>query len=113
MRELHFTQLGDLELSVLEIAWRAESVDVRSVYNALGAQRSIASNTVQSTLERLFRKGLLARDKVGHAYRYTARQTRIDVTVHMIAIVLRRLGLDDRDAEHELERSIRDCYGNA
>ena len=64
--------LGDLEIAVLKDIWDSGPSDVKSVHSRVGEARSITSNTVQSTLERLYRKGLLDRSKSGHAYAYTA-----------------------------------------
>jgi predicted transcriptional regulator len=68
--------LGELERAVMEHVWSHGAVDVKDVHRAIGARRKITSNTVQSTLERLFRKGLLDREKVSHAYVYRAALTR-------------------------------------
>lgn len=52
--------------------WSAESpLDARELLEKLAARR-ITLSTVQATLERLHRKGLLARAKVGRAYQYSA-----------------------------------------
>lgn len=72
------TALGELELAVLERLWAEGEDTVSGVFEAVGAPRGITLNTVGSALERLHRKGLLARWKVSHAYRYRAavdRQT--------------------------------------
>jgi predicted transcriptional regulator len=64
--------LGALEIAVMRQIWASrESVDARGVLGAL-EQRRITLSTIQATLERLCRKGLLAREKVGRAYRYSA-----------------------------------------
>jgi predicted transcriptional regulator len=42
----------------------------------VGAPRGISTNTVHSALERLVRKGLLARRKRGRAYEYVALLSR-------------------------------------
>jgi predicted transcriptional regulator len=60
--------LGELELSVLEHLWQAGESDVAEVHAAIG--KRITSNTVGSALERLYRKGLVGREKVSHAFRY-------------------------------------------
>jgi predicted transcriptional regulator len=62
--------LGELELAVLEHLWRAGEGDVLGTHAAVGKRRRISPNTVGSALERLYRKGLLTREKVSHAYRY-------------------------------------------
>jgi predicted transcriptional regulator len=64
-------RLGELERSVLEYLWRAGAADVTQVHAAIGKRR-IMPNTVGSALERLYRKGLVSRHKVSHAYRYRA-----------------------------------------
>ena len=62
--------LGELELAVLEHLWRAREDDVLGAHAAVGRRRGISPNTVGSALERLYRKGLVARTKVSHSYRY-------------------------------------------
>lgn len=62
--------LGDLELAVLEELWTRGACDAKAVHRALHGRRGIGLTTVQSTLERLFRKQLLRREKVSHAYVY-------------------------------------------
>src|SRR5687767_7918284 len=68
--------LGELELSVLEHLWDAEEADVLEVHRAVGKKRSITANTIGSALERLYKKGLLDRRKVSHAYRYSPAITK-------------------------------------
>jgi len=63
-------RLGDLERDALEFLWTRGEADVQETHAAVGAKRHISPNTVGSALERLFSKGLLAREKVSHAYRY-------------------------------------------
>ncbi|MFO1494538.1 MAG: BlaI/MecI/CopY family transcriptional regulator [Lysobacterales bacterium] len=63
--------LGDLEMAVCNALWDAGEADVRTMHEQVGAPRGIASNTVQSTLERLYRKNLLRRRKVSHAFVYS------------------------------------------
>jgi predicted transcriptional regulator len=74
--EMRRRPLGQLEVAVLDRLWSAGPGDVRSVHEAVGAPRGISPHTVQSALERLVRKGLVARQKVGRAYRYAALLTR-------------------------------------
>lgn len=56
--------------------WSGGDGDAKAVHAALGTQRGITLNTVQSTLKRLFEKDLLARDKVSHAHIYRPLVTR-------------------------------------
>lgn len=62
--------LGELESSVMEFLWQGGHGEAKAVHGGLGKARGITLNTIQSTLKRLFEKGLLARDKVSHAHVY-------------------------------------------
>jgi predicted transcriptional regulator len=62
--------LGELESSVMEFLWDGGEGEAKAVHEALGKSRGITLNTIQSTLKRLFEKGLLAREKVSHAHVY-------------------------------------------
>ncbi len=68
--------LGELETAVMAHLWLDGEGDAKAVHVALGKRRGITLNTIQSTLKRLFEKGLLERDKVSHAHVYRARVTR-------------------------------------
>ena len=70
--------LGELESAVMNHLWSGGDGEAKDVHAKLGARRGITLNTVQSTLKRLYEKGLLARDKVSHAHVYRARVTRED-----------------------------------
>lgn len=84
-------RLGDLETAVLEHLWAAGPLDVKAVHRAVGSPRGITLNTVQSAMERLFRKGLLAREKVSHAYVYAPRHTREQLGARVVQDVVARL----------------------
>lgn len=71
-------KLGDLELAALDCLWVVEEADVQQVHAMVGGPRGISVNTVGSALERLHKKGLLARTKVSHAYRYRPLLSRED-----------------------------------
>lgn len=87
--------LGDLELAVIEHLWNAGSGDVRSVHKALGRESSRTSNTVQSTLERLSRKGLLFRRKQSRAFVYEPALSREDLLLKSMSQIADRLGKAD------------------
>jgi predicted transcriptional regulator len=68
-------QIGPLEERVLELLWRGGGErSVRNVRDALDG--GLAYTTVMTTLDRLYKKGLLDRRRAGQAYRYSARTTR-------------------------------------
>nr|WP_297347432.1 BlaI/MecI/CopY family transcriptional regulator [uncultured Glaciecola sp.] len=76
--------LGELEKQVLQYLWTSPGVDVKRVHAELSKQRDSSLNTVQSALERLFKKGLLRREKQGHAYLYFAQIERGDLIAKLI-----------------------------
>jgi len=87
------TPIGELEAMVMRHVWARGPADVKTVYRAIGAARRITLNTVQSAMERLYRKGLLDREKVSHAYVYSARLSREAFTAEaMRAVVANVLG---------------------
>jgi predicted transcriptional regulator len=67
--------LGERELDVLEVLWAGGHRSAQDVQHALNGS-TVSLSTVQSTLERLHRKELLARKKDGRAYQYEALVTR-------------------------------------
>lgn len=62
--------LGDLEKIVLQYLWKTGSADAKQVHAHFERLRGGSLNTIQSTLDRLFKKGVLAREKIGHAFHY-------------------------------------------
>jgi predicted transcriptional regulator len=61
--------LGELEEAVMDVLWASSPLSVREVQRKLGRGK-LAYTTVMTTLDRLFKKQLLARDKVGLAFVY-------------------------------------------
>src|ERR1022692_978403 len=61
--------LGPLEVTVMEILWARGESNVRDVVDRLG--RPLAYTTVMTTLDRLYKKGLLARRKSDRAFIYS------------------------------------------
>ncbi len=68
--------LGRLEASLMEILWARGECSVRHVFESI--DRRLAYTTVMTTLERLFKKGLLERRKSGRAFLYTPGLTRME-----------------------------------
>jgi predicted transcriptional regulator len=66
--------LGPLEILVLETLWRHGESNVRDTADRL--ERPLAYTTVMTTLDRLFKKGLLERRKAHRAFYYSPRFTR-------------------------------------
>ena len=63
--------MGRLELAVMELLWAGGEANVHDVVRRLG--RPLAYTTVMTTLDRLYKKGLLSRRKEERAFVYAAR----------------------------------------
>jgi len=66
--------LGRLEYSLMQILWARGECNVRDVAREL--DRPLAYTTVMTTLDRLYKKGLLDRHMPGRAFVYSARMSR-------------------------------------
>jgi predicted transcriptional regulator len=78
--------LGRLELDVLEALW-AHSNE-RSVRELQDHFPSLAYSTLMTTLDRLFKKGFLARRKEGRAFFYAPLYSREELQTHLAARAL-------------------------
>lgn len=116
-------EIGPLEERVLELLWRTGERSVRDVREELGA--TLAYTTVMTTLDRLYKKGLLARRRSGRAFRYAPRMSREALAAGTLRGWLERLlpraparpllacfvdavGEHDRELLAELERLVRE-----
>jgi predicted transcriptional regulator len=62
---------GELENQVLGVLWAdGGALTPRDVHDALGAPRGLAYTTTMTILVRLWRKGLLARERSGRSFAY-------------------------------------------
>jgi predicted transcriptional regulator len=68
--------LGKLEAEVMQILWQRSDQTVSEVEERLRRKREIAHTTVLTTLDRMYRKGYLTREKSGKAFVYAPRYTR-------------------------------------
>jgi predicted transcriptional regulator len=78
--------LGELETAVLDYLWDRAEAAVKDVHRDLGVGRGISVSTIQSTLERLHRKGLARRERVSHAYRYEPALSREQFRARAVAV---------------------------
>src|SRR3954469_7481672 len=77
-------QLGPLETSLLNILWKLESgATVRELLDA--SHLEAAYTTVMTTLDRLYKKGILDRTAEGRAFRYRTRQTEQEFKANIVA----------------------------
>jgi predicted transcriptional regulator len=83
-------QLGDLESSLMERIWLLGETSVRHLHAEFAP--GLAYTTIMTTLDRLFKKGLLLRRKTGKAYFYapavTEREYREHLAQHLFGVAL-------------------------
>jgi predicted transcriptional regulator len=116
--------LGPLEIAVLEILWNRGECNVHDVVPLLS--RPLAYTTVMTTLDRLYKKGLLNRRKSERAFFYSPRWTRSEWDRQragdfvadflaspaasgemLISCLVEAVGAQDAALLDELERKIR------
>ena len=73
-RAITFADLGPLEKSVVELLWASGESSVQDVTQRL--ERPLAYTTVMTTLDRLFKKGVLDRRLAERAFQYKPRFSR-------------------------------------
>lgn len=83
--------LGELELLVMQTLWQNPDIDARTIATEIPGERTPSLSTIQSTLERLVRKGYLSRSKRRHAYYYSAEVSRGELLGSMLGDVIRLL----------------------
>ena len=84
---------GELEAVVMDRVWEhGGPVTVRELFDELRRERAIAYTTVMSTMDNLHRKGWLARDKDGKAYRYTAIASRDEYSARLMREAMAEAG---------------------
>ena len=123
-REAVATDLGELEREVMTLMWHDGEATVHAVHRSLGGNR--AYTTVMTTLDRLYKKGLLVRRKSGRAFLYAARITREEFeqglaedifagllsratgeAEPLLACLVEAVGDRDRELLDELDRLVR------
>ena len=65
-----------LELACLKALWSLQEGNVKAVQRIVAQSRPLAYTTIMTVLERLVRKGKLARRKVGRAFVYSPEASR-------------------------------------
>ncbi|RZS44219.1 putative transcriptional regulator [Herbihabitans rhizosphaerae] len=87
---------GDLERAVMEVLWsRPHPSTVRDVADRL-ADRNLAYTTVMTVLDRLQKKGVVRRQRVGRAWQYLPADSKDAYVTQLIFDALDFTG--DRDA---------------
>jgi predicted transcriptional regulator len=88
---------GELEAVIMDVVWRwGRPATVREVVEHLRSGRQIAYTTVMTVMDNLHRKGWLAREREGRAYRYEPVASREEYTAGLMREALG--GSEDRTA---------------
>ncbi|MBU7027051.1 MAG: BlaI/MecI/CopY family transcriptional regulator [Theionarchaea archaeon] len=81
-------RLGPLERTIMEVFWEKKQADARDVFSELNKMKKIAYTTINTTLTRLHKKGLLKRKLVkgrgGYRYVYTIAKSKPKYVDHVI-----------------------------
>jgi predicted transcriptional regulator len=92
-KEVRVRGFGELEAVLMDRIWEHDGpVTVRELFDELRRERPIAYTTVMSTMDNLHRKGWLARDKDGKAYRYTAIASRDEYSARLMREAMSEAG---------------------
>ena len=116
--------LGHLERQTLQEVWRRGETTVRDVF--VSFDKRVAYTTVMTTLDRLYKKGLLERRKDGRAFLYSALVTSEEFEQHIaedvidgllgrksdsvepiLACIVDTISDNDRELLNELDRLIK------
>lgn len=87
--------LGEQEHEILRVVWQLRECTVREVHARVGAPRGLAYTTVSTVLDRLHKKGFLARERSGKSllYRPTKREGTVQKT--RVRLFVERIFGDD------------------
>ena len=103
-------QLGDLQLAIMRVLWRAGEASAADVHRALLDERGLAPTTIATMLVKMERKGVVAHRSEGRRYVYRPTVTETDVTRSMVGQLAERLFQGDVHAlvshllaEHEID----------
>jgi predicted transcriptional regulator len=80
--------LAPLELDCMNTLWPLGEATVREIRECLAARRPRAYTTIMTIMDRLARKGVVERVKVGRAYVYRPRLSAEDARVQALGLVI-------------------------
>ncbi|CAA0115664.1 BlaI/MecI/CopY family transcriptional regulator [Zhongshania aliphaticivorans] len=83
--------LGARELEVMKILWRGAPLSAQAVLSEI-SHDDISLSTMQSTLERLNRKQLIAREKSGRFYLYHAVVSQSGIISQLLGEISEQIG---------------------
>lgn len=96
---------GELEAVIMDRLWELDRIcTVRDIHSEIAGGRHIAYTTVMSTMDNLHRKGWLARERLGKAYRYWPTKSREEHTASLMRDAFDSGGDTDRVLTFFLEQ---------
>ncbi len=98
-------ELGPLELKVLKALWQQRCAS--TVRHLQAAFPKLAYTTLMTTLDRLHRKGLLRRSRLGRAFSYEPDCSQDELLGQMVSTLVRAVRQADIDVLDELEALVR------
>ena len=101
--------LGPLEIEVMEKMWRFGPSNVRDVVGRL--ERTLAYTTVMTTLDRLFKKGLLNREMTDRAFVYTAKVSKEEFDRRRAGDIMAGFLAGPEESRHLLLSCLVDAVG--
>lgn len=85
--------LGELEHKVMRVLWaEREPMTVRAVHEALVTDKPLAYTTVMTVMDRLAKKGVLARESKGRAWEYLPVQSQAAMVAEEMVSLLDEAG---------------------
>lgn len=85
--------LGELETTIMQVLWSSDvPMTVRAVFETVSRDRQLAYTTVMTVLDRLAKKGRVARRQEGRAWLYVPAATHSEMVVRAMAELLDEAG---------------------
>lgn len=88
IRRRKLLELAPLELECMTTLWLLQEGTVREIRDALAERRPRAYTTIMTIMDRLARKQIVARHRVGRAWSYQANLSRQEARSHAIEQVV-------------------------
>ena len=75
--------LGELEAKIMQVLWDINDyTTIKNVHQELLKEKQLAYTTIQTTIDRLFHKGLLKRLPKGRSFIYASRTNKDEFETH-------------------------------
>lgn len=92
-------ELPPLELECMKVLWEREEASVRQIREQLAADhRPLAYTTVETIMDRLTRKGVVVRRKLGKAHLYTPVYQKAEARAQAVAALVQHFFSGSRAA---------------